>query len=80
MNKEEIKKKILSEKNASLIDILEIGGTNYAKTLELSNQKDSAAIKYKYYKIVGNSILDLKPEELEEIRRFFETNLGNIVY
>lgn len=80
MNKENIKEKILLEKNASLIDILEIGGTNYAKTLELSNQKDLAVIKYKYYKIVENSILDLKPEELEEIRRFFETNLGNIVY
>ena len=80
MNKENLKEKMLLEKNANLIDILEIGGTNYAKTLDLSIGKESGTVKYKYYKIDQNSILDLRPEELEEIKSFFETNLGNIVY
>lgn len=80
MNKEKIKEKLLLEKNSKLIDILEIAGTNYAKTLEISREENLAAVKYKYYKIVENSILDLKQEELEEISRFFEINLGNIVY
>ena len=80
MNKEKIKEKLLLEKNSKLIDILEIAGTNYAKTLEISREENLSAVKYKYYKIVENSILDLIQEELEEISRFFEINLGNIVY
>lgn len=80
MNKEKIKEKLLLEKNSKLIDILEIAGTNYAKTLEISREENLAEVRYKYYKIVENSILDLKQEELEEISRFFEINLGNIVY
>lgn len=79
MNKEEIKEKILLEKNASLIDVIEIAGNYYAKALVNSSDEDYE-IRFEYYKIYEDSIFDLNEEELSEVKSFFEINLGNIVY
>ncbi len=81
MNKEEIKKKILLEKNANLIDIIEIAGDFYAKALLVNSEnKTNLGLTYKYYRISENSIQNLTTEEIETIKSYFEINLGNIVY
>lgn len=81
MNKEEIKKKILLEKNANLIDIIEIAGNSYAKALLVNSESQTnLGLTYKYYKILENTIQDLTKEELESVKDFFEIGLGNIVY
>lgn len=78
MNKEQIKEKILLEKNASLIDILEINNNCYAKAL--ITFEGVTNIEFKYYKISDDSIKDIEDSELKEVKSYFETNLGNIVY
>ena len=72
MNKEEIKKKILLDKNANLIDIIEIAGNSYAKALRVNAEsKNNLGLEYKYYKISENTIHDLTKEELERVKGFF---------
>lgn len=81
MNKEEIKKKILLEKKANLIDLLEIAGNSYAKALLVNSEtENNLGLTYKYYRILENTIQDLTAEELESVKSFFEIDLGNIVY
>ncbi len=79
MDREQIKEKILLEKNANLIDILEIASELYAKVL-VSTENEDYRISYDYYKISDNTIQDLTEEEKDEIKHFFEINTGNIVY
>lgn len=79
MDREQIKEKILLEKNANLIDILEIASELYAKAL-VSKEEKNNRISFDYYKISENTIQDLTEEEKDEIKHFFEINTGNIVY
>ena len=79
MNKNEIKEKLQIEKNANLIDILEIGNKKYAKAL-LSLKNNKFNIIYRYYEIEENSIKELNEEEREKIKMFFEKKYGNVVY
>lgn len=79
MNKEQIKEKILLQKNARLVDILEINNSCYAKTLAIS-KNPTTNIMFKYYKISNEDIEDIKNEELDKVRNLFENDLGNIVY
>lgn len=79
MNKEQIREKLLVEKNAKLIDILDLNNKHYAKTLIMSKGTDFN-FEYKYYEILHETIKEINDIELEEIKQFFETNLGNIVY
>lgn len=79
MNKEQIKEKLLLEKKSRLIDMLEINNNSYAKTLIISESNNSN-IKFKYYKIKEDLIEDIDITELEKIKKYFEINLGNVVY
>ena len=79
MNKEEIKKKILEEKNANLIDIMELASDCYAKAL-VNLADDEHEVRFKYYKVDKDSIIDLTDEEMEKIKKVFEIDYGNIVY
>jgi hypothetical protein len=79
LNKEQIKEKLLLEKKSRLIDMLEINNNSYAKTLIISESNNSN-IKFKYYKIKEDLIEDIDITELEKIKKYFEINLGNVVY
>lgn len=72
---------MLLERNANLIDIIEIAGNSYAKALLVNSENENnLGLTYKYYKILENTIQDLNPEELECVKDFFEINLDDIVY
>ena len=79
MNKEIINEKLIAQKNAKLIDVMEIAGKIYAKTLVVLEDGDSK-FEYKYYEINKDNINELDNEKLKKIKSFFETNLGNVVY
>ena len=79
MSKEELEKRFLKEKNANLIDIMEFASDCYAKAL-VNLADDEYEIRFKYYKIDKDLIIDLTDEESEKIRKIFEIDYGNIVY
>ena len=79
MNKEIINEKLIIQKNAKLLDIMEIAGKIYAKTLVILNE-DNSKFEYRYYEIDEENINELDDEKLKKIKSFFETNLGNVVY
>jgi len=79
MDKEKIRELLLTKKSAKLLDVMEIAGKFYAKTLIFLNE-EGRNFDYKYYEIENENIKDLDQEKLQEIKSFFETNLGNIVY
>ncbi len=79
MNKEVIKEKILVQKKAKLIDILEINSKCYAKTM-LILDTDNFEIEYKYYEIENDIIKDINEDDLEKVEQYFGKNHGLIVY
>lgn len=79
MDKEIINEKLIIQKNAKLLDIMEIAGKIYAKTLVILNE-DNSKFEYRYYEIDEENINELDDEKLKKIKSFFETNLGNVVY
>ncbi len=77
MDREKIKEKLLLEKNANLIDVLQIASSLYAKVL-VSDK--NYKISYNYFKISEDTIQDLTENEKEEIKHFFEINSEDVVY
>lgn len=81
MNREQIKEKILLEKNANLVDVIEIAGSSYAKALLIKSENEiNPSLTYKYYKVLENAIQDVTQEELNSVKSFFEIDLGDIIY
>lgn len=81
MNREQIKEKILLEKNANLVDVIEIAGSSYAKALLIKSENEiNPSLTYKYYKVLENAIQDVTQEELNRVKSFFEIDLGDIIY
>lgn len=79
MNKELIEEKLLTEKNARLIDIFEINSRYYAKTITVTSQ-NSFKIQYKYYDVTDENVKELDSIQEEEISQFFTKDYGNTVY
>lgn len=79
MNKEQIKEKLLLERNARLIDTLEINNKKYAKAMIVLKQQ-GFNFEYKYYEITEDIINEISDSELENVKSFFEKDYGNIVY
>lgn len=79
MNKKQIQEKLLIEKDARLIDILEINHKKYAKAMIVLKQQ-GFNFEYKYYEISNDIINEITDSELENVRSFFEKDHGNIVY
>lgn len=81
MNREQIKEKILLEKNANLVDVIEIAGNSYAKALLINSEVETNLnLTYKYYKVLEDTIQDITQEELKSVKSFFEIDLGDIIY
>ena len=81
MNREQIKEKILLEKNANLVDVIEIAGNSYAKALLINSEiETNLNLTYKYYKVLEDTIQDITQEELKNVKSFFEIDLGDIIY
>lgn len=81
MNREQIKEKILLEKNANLVDVIEIAGNSYAKALLINSEiETNLNLTYKYYKVLEDTIQDITQEELKSVKSFFEIDLGDIIY
>lgn len=77
LDREKIKEKLLLEKNANLIDVLQIASSLYAKVLV---SDENYKISYNYFKISEDTIQDLTENEKEEIKHFFEINSEDVVY
>lgn len=81
MNREQIKEKILLEKNANLVDVIEIAGNSYAKALLINSEiETNLNLTYKYYKVLEDTIQDITQEELKSVKSFLEIDLGDIIY
>lgn len=77
MNKKEIEKKLLVEKNVNLIGILEFNKKTYVKAL---NTKEKT-IKYSYYEIKNDNIKEVEDKQIiEYLRKLDEYDSDNIIY